>query len=192
MNPIRIACMGLLITVAACQPEKAAEMSAPVATPYATTASIQELMKAIVDPSADKVWDSVGTTVTAKGTDERRPRTEEEWQEVRNGVIAVVEASNLLMMPGRRIVPEGGKMLDEGSEGVLPAKEAQQNFDTHHAAFVGLASSLHGVGLKMLKAVDERNADALFEIGTEMDSVCESCHMTFWYPGQPVYRAHKN
>src|SRR5262245_48920274 len=106
MKSVRVVVVCGFLSMAACQPEKAAEAPTPAAPPYATTASIQELMQAIVDPSADKVWESVGTTVTAKGADERRPRTDEEWQEVRNGVVALLESTNLLMMPGRRIVPE--------------------------------------------------------------------------------------
>jgi hypothetical protein len=187
---IKVAACVVVTALTACQQQATPAASAPMAP--MPIASIQEIMASIVDPSADRVWESVGSTITIKGVEDKRPQTEEEWREVRHGVISLLESTNLLMMPGRRVVPIGGKMLDEGSEGVLTAAEAQQHFDAQSGAFVGLAGALREVSVKLLKAVDDRNVDALFELGTEMDSICESCHMTFWYPGQPIYRAKKN
>jgi hypothetical protein len=179
-----------MLALTACQRESAA-VAAPEATSYNTHASVQELMHAIVDPAADRVWDSVGTTVTAKGADEKQPKTDEEWREVEGGAITLVEATNLLVMPGRRMVPVNGKMLDEGFEGVLTAAEAQHRLEEQRAVFVQFALSLRDVATRLQKASAERNTEALFNLGTEMDGICEGCHMTFWYPNQPIYKASK-
>src|SRR5258706_11093171 len=45
---------------------------------YVPTATIKDIMLSIVDPSADVVWDSVQTVVTAKGIVDKAPRTNEE------------------------------------------------------------------------------------------------------------------
>lgn len=38
----------------------------------------------------------------------------------------------------------------------------------------------------MLKAVDQKNVKDMLDVGEQMDTVCESCHMTFWYPNQKI------
>jgi hypothetical protein len=156
--------------------------------PFKVHASVQELMEAIVDPSADGVWDSVGTVVTKTGTINRQPHTPEEWKQVRLHAVALLEATNLLMMDGRRLVPDGGKILDEGEEGVLTTAEGEQLLKTEHATFVQFAGALNEVAAQMLKAIDAKQPEAMVQAGETMDEVCESCHLKFWYPRQPIWR----
>ena len=160
----------------------------PTLAPFKITASVKELMEAIIDPSADGVWDSVGTIITQKGTDNRQPHTDAEWKQVRLHALALIEGTNLLMMDGRRLIPEGGKILDEGSEGVLSTAEAEQKFSAQHAVFVQFAGALNDVGHEMLQAIDARKPEAMVEAGEKMDEVCESCHTTFWYPNQATWK----
>ena len=61
---------------------------------FRPTASIQDLMLSMVDPAADAIWESVATIVTHEGTEERRPRTEEQWAPLQHEAIRLVEASN--------------------------------------------------------------------------------------------------
>ena len=75
---------------------------------YRLTASIQELMDGIIDPSADVLWDSVAYIATTKGVEDRQPRTDEEWKAVRNSAITLIEAANLLSMPGRQVATPAG------------------------------------------------------------------------------------
>jgi hypothetical protein len=178
--------LAVLSLLSACgQPASTVALPSP---PFKINASIQELMEAIVDPSADGVWDSVGATLTPKGVVNHQPRTDEEWKQVRQHAIALIEATNLLMMDGRRLAPVGGKLLDEGSEGVLSTVEAEQLLKIDHAAFVQFASALNDVSVQMLKAIDEKSPATMMAVGEAMDEVCESCHMTFWYPRQAVWR----
>jgi len=171
-----------LLMIGGCQQHSTAPTASLQPPPFNPTASIQEIMLSVVDPAADTLWDSVGSTVSAKGTEDRRPRTDDEWQQMRRSAITLIESTNLLMMEGRRIVSVGGKLADEGLPGVLNATEAQQHLDTQHPAFVQFARALHDVGEEMLKAVDAKNPEAMLEVGTKLDEVCESCHTTFWYP----------
>src|SRR3954470_23158627 len=71
--------------------------------PFRLTASIRELMDSEVDPAADFIWASVASISTRAGLEERQPRTDEEWLEVRRHAITLIEASNLLVMKGRRV-----------------------------------------------------------------------------------------
>src|SRR5581483_10238924 len=73
----------------------------PQESPFRPTSTIKDLMDSEVDPSADVLWDSVATIVSAAGIEEKQPKTPEEWADVRRRAITLVEATNLLMMEGR-------------------------------------------------------------------------------------------
>jgi hypothetical protein len=149
------------------------------------TASVQEIMQSMVDPSADAVWDSVGTTINAQGTLHRQPHTDAQWLQVRHQAITLIESTNLLIMDGRRVVAPGARMAQEDAQGVLSAAQAQQRLDSQHAQFVQFAYALHDVGEQMLNAIDAKDTKAMISVGGTMDDVCEACHLTFWYPNQP-------
>ena len=39
-----------------------------------------------------------------------------------------------------------------------------------------------------IKAIDDKNADALSNAGGDMDKACETCHKTYWYPNDPAQK----
>ena len=180
------ACQKNEVTAAApaATPAPAPAAAAPV--PYQVMASIQELMDAVIDPSADALWDSVSITETVKGTVFHQPHTDEEWQEARRHAIALIEGTNLLVMDGRKLVAPGSPVLDQGTSGVLSAEEGQKKFDAQHPTFVQFAKALREAGTQMLTAIDKKDATAMMNAGAAMDGVCESCHLTFWYPNQVI------
>ena len=73
-------------------------------------------MDSMVDPNADYIWESVATIVTAAGTEERQPRTDEDWITLRRRAIPLIEATNLLQMPGRHVAKPGEKSENPGIE----------------------------------------------------------------------------
>jgi hypothetical protein len=182
---------GALIAAAACSagkveaPANAATTAAakPASTSgadFRTTATIKDIMDSVVDPSADYIWDSVSTIVTRKGIDERRPRTDMEWKEVRRRAIALVEATNLLIMDGRKVAKPGEK--SENPEVELGPDDIQSLIDADHASLVKFAHGLHDAGMKALAAIDKKDADALSDSGEAIDEACEQCHLKYWYP----------
>ncbi len=105
----------VLIAVS-CQTKPAEPARARAQPPYTTTATIKDIMLHIVDPAGDMVWDSVSTIIDKGGIHETVPKTDEEWNKVRNGVITLIEASNLLMVPGRAMARPGEKSVAPGVE----------------------------------------------------------------------------
>jgi hypothetical protein len=151
---------------------------------YAPTATIKDIMDAIIDPSADVVWESVQTIVTPAGTDERMPRTDEEWAAVRRGALRVVEGTNLLMMPGRHVARPHEKSETPGVE--LEPEEIEANINKDRAQWNKLAKGLYETSMEALKAIEAKDVNALIDIGGRMDTSCENCHMAYWYPNQPL------
>jgi hypothetical protein len=177
--------LAVLFTVGLSGCQKAVP-SAPAATQFKITATVQDLMVSEVDPAADALWESVATIVTPGKIEDRQPRSDQDWAQARRHAIILSEAGNLLSMPGRRIAAPGKKLEDEGVMGVLTAPEAQRIFDAKPAAFVQFARSLHDVGNEMLDAIDTKNPQGMIDAGEKLDGICEGCHMTFWYPNQVI------
>jgi hypothetical protein len=167
-------------------PAIAPSVPMPPAPPFLLKASIQELMDAVIDPSADALWDSVSITQTKKGTVFHQPHTDEEWQEARRHAISLIEGTNLLIMDGRKLVAPGSAVLDQGTSGVLGAEEGAKLFDSKHATFVQFARALREAGEQMLASIDKKDATGMMNAGAAMDGICESCHLTFWYPNQVI------
>lgn len=130
----------------------AACSSAPAPPPFKPVVDNKILMQAVIDPNADIVWESVKTIVTPKGTEEFRPRTDEEWTAVRNAAIALTESGNLLMMVPR--AKDGGEWMTR----------AQELITTGEAA---------------MHAAEAKNADRLFTIGGDIYDACSNCHRQY-------------
>jgi hypothetical protein len=155
--------------------------SAP--SPYRLTATIQEMMDEIIDPAADNLWDSVAYIATTKGVEDRQPRTDEQWKAVRMSAMTLIEAGNLLSMPGRRVAADSPGSPPPGL-GELSHAEIQQRIGATHDSFVQFAHTLQDAGLKALAAIDAKDAQALMDAGGTIDEACEACHVTYWYPNQ--------
>jgi hypothetical protein len=151
---------------------------------YRLTATIQDLMDGIIDPSADVLWDSVAYIATTKGIEDRQPRTDDEWKTVRNSAITLIEAANLLSMPGRSVAAARAPADAPPGLGELSHAEIQQRIDATHDGFTQLARNLQDAGLKALAAIAAKNAQGLMDAGGTIDEACEACHVTYWYPNQ--------
>ena len=120
--------------------------------PFDTTISVKDLMANVIDPTADVVWESVGTIYTKEGTFEKAPQTDEEWAAVKAGAMTLVEAGNLLMLPSR----SGG------------------NGDwIKHAQAVIAQSKI------AIKATEAHDKEALFNAGADIYDACVNCHKQF-------------
>src|SRR6202142_4644593 len=69
--------------------------------PFEPVAEVSQIMKGTVGPSSDVVFGAVEIDLDVKGTHERKPETDAQWEAVRNSAITLMETGNLLMMPGR-------------------------------------------------------------------------------------------
>jgi hypothetical protein len=164
------------------QPEPAA--SAVPQPAFTTTATVKDIMLHIVDPAGDMVWDSVSTVIDKQGLHETAPKTDEDWNKVRNGVITLIEASNLLMIPGRAMAKPGEKSVAPGVE--LEPVEMEELVKKDPAGWQQRAKDLHNISVKVLEVVDAKDTQKLFDIGEELDRACENCHRAYWYPNETI------
>ncbi|HEX7079506.1 MAG TPA: hypothetical protein VF329_00635 [Gammaproteobacteria bacterium] len=149
---------------------------------FAPDATLAEIMEYIVMPNADKLWGAVSVTVGEEGVVEEAPETDAEWFELRTAALTLAEASNLLVVPGRRVDAPGA--VAEYPEEELSPSEIHELQEEAWGAWVGHAQVLHEVAKQMIAAVDARDTQAVTDVGGTLDSACEGCHLQFWYPPQ--------
>ncbi len=177
----------LLLVLGACNP--AASVPPQAATSgIAPVASIQEVMQALVDPSADAIWESVSTTITKHGVEEKQPRTDAEWQAVRLHTIRLLEGASLLQVAGRKVVQDGLKLEDDHVESNARAEDIAAAIAKQPSAFSAAAKDLQHSAAAVLAAVDARDVQRLSVTGAALDAACESCHLRYWYPKQQLPR----
>jgi hypothetical protein len=120
--------------------------------------SVSQIMFTMVDPSANRIWRSVSTTITAEGVKEAYPRTDKEWNELRNAATALARAGRLLQEERPR---------DNSRDWV---KSAQYLIDG---------------GAETLKAVNAKSTDGILAAGETIYSACVGCHGGYWLMNPP-------
>ncbi|HEY5619857.1 MAG TPA: hypothetical protein VIK60_18085 [Vicinamibacterales bacterium] len=175
---------------ASCRSQQQQQQQAPAAQGPAPVATMREIMHNIVEYNAFKIFNSVAVTITAKGTEEKQPRTEEEWDELLHASMAFVEAPNLLVTPGRQIAKPEEMNSSDGPEELVP-KDIQAKIDSNRGLWLKHINDLQNVGKETMAIVNAKNVQGLFEIGEKIDMVCENCHLEFWYPNEAAAGAAK-
>jgi hypothetical protein len=170
------------------QTAKPAAPAAPrprVATPqsrYRPTATVKDVMDYIVIPSSEALFNAVGSTTGPNGAEEHAPKTDADWAAVRQRAVLLIEAGNLLTIPGRHVAGPKDKSQNPGSE--LEPAEMDALVAKSPAVFAQKAQGLVGAALIALKAIDAKSAERLSDAGGDIDEACESCHLVFWYPNE--------
>src|SRR5262245_6624393 len=144
---------GIGFIIAGAREAKAAapvEASAPPAAP--PVATIQHIMRGIVGPSANIVFESVSTTVSAAGIEEKQPRTDAEWLQVGSSAAALVESANMLMLSGRAV--------DKGE-------------------WVAMSKAMADAGMVALKATQAKDAMGVLSAGEAINTSCDNCHQKY-------------
>jgi hypothetical protein len=158
----------------------------PLESTLTPALTVKELMEHIIDPTADWVFDAAVVDVTAKGVVETKPLNEEEWLKVERGGWMLAESSNLLKMP-RKMAPPTAPSQEEAphrdAEPELRPEQIQAKVDEDRTLWNKYADGLREAALKTVKVAKARDAEALFDVGSEIDKACENCHLEYWYPG---------
>src|SRR5438132_8581204 len=68
--------------------------------------SVKELMRDMIDPLADNIFDAVGVTIDNHGIVEHTPTTDEDWDRIRIGATTLAEGAYLLKLV-RPFAPAG-------------------------------------------------------------------------------------
>jgi len=156
----------------------------PKESEYKRTSPVRQIMGSMVMPNADVLWSAVSSNVTDKGIEEKAPKTEDEWKAVRSSAVTIMEASDLILIPGRRVAASGEKEQDPNVN--LSPEKIEALINTDRASWVKMAHDMHDSVIPALKAIDAKDAQALSDAGAGIDKACEDCHLKYWYPKDAV------
>jgi hypothetical protein len=146
-------------------------------------ASVRDVMHILVEPNADKIFESVAIDVNESGIHEHKPQTEEEWDEIEHSAIAIAEAVNLIKMVGRPMA-QPGELNDDPEGPELPPAQIAAHVNRTRTQWNKYANALQDIALKTLTVVKKKDTAALFDIGGDLDMACENCHLEYWYPDE--------
>ena len=145
--------------------------------------TVKEIMQGIVDPSADVLWESVATNITAAGVEEKAPKTDDEWAVVQHSALRLAEAATLLKMEGREIARPGEDTATSGPNAPeLTPAEIKVKVARDWSLWLKYADGLQEVAIKALSVTNARDVNGVLEVGDALDKACENCHLQYWYP----------
>jgi hypothetical protein len=129
---------------------------------YNTSLPTDELMAHVIDPASFVYWKGAGTEETAKGTRNLAPTTEEGWESLESGAATLIEAGNMLQLPGRARAPEKD--------------------------WNGFAQQLTDLAIPAKAAAEKHDAKGVYDYGAKIYQVCTACHEE--YVIQPQLKAN--
>jgi hypothetical protein len=145
--------------------------------------SVKELMRDMLDPAADNIFDAVKIVYTKTGNIETVPKTDKDWEKIRIGAVTLAEGVYLLKIP-RPFAPPGDENNTTGPAPTeLTPAQIKAKLEADPVLWNAKIEALRNVGLEVLEIVKKKKADELWDAGDNLDQACESCHVQYWYPG---------
>jgi hypothetical protein len=146
--------------------------------------SVKELMRDMLDPIADNIFDAVGIVMDKNGTVEKVPRSDEDWDRIRIGATTMVEGSYLLKVR-RPFTPEGDMNNSVGPDAPeLSPDQILAKIQKDPVEWNARIEALRNVGLEVLDIIKRKDTPELGDAAENLDAACENCHRSYWYPGE--------
>ena len=177
----------LSVSIAACSSSKPAP-SPPHAPELwgdlKPVVSVKELMKYMIDPLADNIFNAVGSVVTKDGVVNTEPKTDEDWEKIQIGAVTLAEGAYLLKVR-RPFAPPGDLNNSTGPNPVeLSPAQITAKVERDPVEWNARIETLRNASLAVLEIVKNRDVSAMWDAGEILDQACENCHRSYWYPGE--------
>ena len=130
----------------------AALTPAPAAPAPPPVATVLQVMQGIVAPASNVIYRSVSTVITAAGTVETAPKTDEDWEIVASSAAALAE---------------GGALL-------LSGNRARDTADWRR-----LSQAMIDSAMTALKAAKARDTEGILAAGEVLNASCDNCHQRY-------------
>jgi cytochrome c556 len=146
--------------------------------------SVKELMRDMIDPASDNIFDAVGTVVTKLGVVDIAPKTDADWEKLRIGAVTLAEGIYLLKIP-RPFTPPGDENNSTGPDAPeLTPAQIKAKLEADPVEWNARIEAVRNVGLEVLDIVKRKDIKELWDASDNLDAACESCHKSYWYPGE--------
>lgn len=172
-----------VMLTAACGGQEQQEQGATDADGVEMT--VFENMTEEIDPVADTIWSIGNAAIDDQANLDPERMDEEAWTGLQEAAQSVAADSRQLAALDPVIVTRPGvEIADEGVTGAPSPAEIQAHIQGDTELFRALAESLAIHADELAAAAEARDIPTAGRLINELDSVCESCHLEFWYPEQ--------
>jgi hypothetical protein len=146
--------------------------------------SVKELMRDMIDPIADNVFEAVSIVVNKHGRVEKVPKTQEDWDRIQVGGVALAESAYLLKVR-RPFTPPGDLNYSTGPDAVELSPDAiTAKVEKDPVEWNARIEALRNVGLEVMDIVRRKDVLELWDASENLEAACENCHRSYWYPGE--------
>jgi hypothetical protein len=170
---------------ASCSPSSKPPVQAPLFWgDVKPVVSVKELMRDLIDPIADNIFDAVSVIVTKSGAQENGPKTDEDWQRIQTGAVGIAEGAELLRIR-RPFAPAGDVNNSAGPDATeLTPAQITAKVENDPVEWNARIEALRNVGLEVIDIVKRKDVKELWDAAQNLDEACENCHRSYWYPAE--------
>lgn len=166
----------LAVALSACSKEPSADD---------VSMTVHEAMTEHVDVIADEVWAIGNASIADNALIDNSQMDDAKWAKLVDAATRLQGAANDLGALQRYVVNRPGVTIsDEDVPGGTTSEVVQQNIDRNTDDFRGMAHALAAHAGDIAIAAKAHDGARAGELIGQLDGVCESCHLEFWYPQQ--------
>jgi cytochrome c556 len=148
-------------------------------------ANLHDLMKNIVAPQTQVVWDIGNKAMDDAGNPDASKLKPADWTKIATAAGKVKQASQTLAQADKIAAAGPGQKIEgEGNADAFGAKDVQKVLDANPKVFRAFAQQLAVSMDEVIASTQTKDAKKLADVSGGLDQICESCHMQFWYPNQ--------
>ena len=141
---------------------------------------VRATMQDRVNPAMLAIWDVGNNALNDDGGIDPKLMDDAKWARI-------VEAADQLSAASKAIASASSFMAaapgnSEVNEGEITMAAVQQHLDRDPAGLKQMAAALADHAGHIATAARAKDAKTAGDLIGETDAVCESCHMTYWYP----------
>jgi len=173
----------------------AAGCSPKAPPPSAPTPTINASMTEVMAPNAQTIWDTTTRAFNDKGDGlDAAKLTDKDWAQLEQAAKAMsAQASVLAQAEHLTVVGPGEHIMGEDAshEGVKKTWDAasptqvQALIDGDRAHFAERARNLANSMDRLAKAAGARDVGTVYQVSSNLDEDCDSCHQPFWGTDEP-------
>ena len=150
---------------------------------FDNTNTIRDIMSSLVDPNAKQMWDSVKYVVGLGGVEEETfPHTDEDWRNLKANAIALIEAANALMIPGRKVSRD--PLPDNYPDFQFPPEQIEKMINDDPDTWIAIVQDFQATVFDTLATINQKNLLTFSSTSSDIDNTCNRCHARFWYRPQ--------
>jgi hypothetical protein len=151
-----------------------------------TKTTLHEIMKDEVDTRGDDVWAVGNAHIDGDAGLDGASMTDADWAKLAAAATSLRQAAlDIVNLPKPIVVVKPGtKIAYEDTSWGDSAASVQANVDKDPQGLIDLANALAQHGADIATAAGKHDAETAGRLINELDGVCESCHVKYWYPSE--------